>query len=321
MTFLSTSTSLPPASVVTLYHGSSLSLAFNSMAREVLALARPEVVQLHTAPNGIKAHFVTMAAKVRAELPGVRLWMGVGVDGWARNVADGSMTVTQVVEKFMESARIASDNGVELVKWNGEEAYKNARVKRSGLARAIVDTCKDRFPWTVQGFTSYDHPTYHAIDWKGFVGPGSPVAMAFAQVYAGGTVDLVKPHRVALPARKASALKSWATAVGRGEIEADVVPDVDAQDLDWMPYQQSHGVAASDAINLACAYSHVAWWALPTRTDKNGRDAIIGSCRLRQLGYTGATAVADFQRATGLKVDGIAGPITLGALAVATNGA
>ncbi len=307
--FLTQTTAVAPANAVTLYHGTSLGRVLTRACRSFLTEARPDVVQPHAGPSGHADHAANVVADLRRLLPGVRLWLGVGADGWARDVASGALSVSQVVTKFMETADIASDLGCEAVVWNGEEAYKDPKVKHSGLAHAVVATCADLHPRLVQMFTSYDHPTYHPIDWQGWIGAGSPVQVALPQVYAAGNVETVRPARGALPARQARALASWQTAVRQHLIKPDVEPDT-ATDVDWMPYLQAHSVLDSDSIRLACTYPVVSWWAAMSRMDDDGRRAIVTTSRLRRLGFIGPTGVVEFQRANGLKPDGIAGPLT-----------
>jgi peptidoglycan hydrolase-like protein with peptidoglycan-binding domain len=49
----------------------------------------------------------------------------------------------------------------------------------------------------------------------------------------------------------------------------------------------------------------------------SGLRALLVVAALERLGYTGPSAVSLFQRAKGLRVDGIVGPATLEALGVA----
>jgi hypothetical protein len=311
-------TCVAPGVALTLWHGAGLAAAVSdARAVSLLREARPEIVQLHSAPTGYKRWGAGAVRTVREALPGARLWFGVGCDGWARDVASNKRSVAEVVAVFIDVAKRAVDAGAELIVWNAEGAYKDPRVVSSGLARAIVATCAARFPALPQGHTAYDHPTYHSgYDWRGWLGPGSPVVLALPQVYAAGDTEAAgyKPHvRGRLPAREARALASWKTAVRNGWIKPDVEPDV-PDDLDWRPYLQIHHVSVADTVRALCQYDVAAAWAAPTRMDAEGRLSVVAACEMRRRGFVGPGAVRRFQSSVGLVADDVCGPRTLRAL-------
>ena len=247
----------------------------------------------------IVAHLAGAVLAVRAVLPAARVWVGVGCDGWARNVATGSLSVARVVERFVATAQRAADVGAELIVWNAEAAYKDRRVVASGLARAIVTACAERFPALSQGHTAYDHPGYHTgYDWRGWIGPGSPVVIALPQVYAAGDTEAAGyvPHVPGrLPGREAHALRSWTAMVRAGAIKPDLVPDT-PDDLDVFPYLQGHHVAATDTARALVEHELASLWAAPTRTDAQGEDALVAACAIRRLVNWGPGAVRRFQQ-------------------------
>lgn len=309
--------SVVPGIALTLWSGDGLAKAAAApAATRLLRRARPPIVQLHAAPSGHVAHLAGAVLAVRAVLPAARVWVGVGCDGWARNVATGSLSVARVVERFVATAQRAADVGAELIVWNAEAAYKDRRVVASGLARAIVTACAERFPALSQGHTAYDHPGYHTgYDWRGWIGPGSPVVIALPQVYAAGDTEAAGyvPHVPGrLPGREAHALRSWTAMVRAGAIKPDLVPDT-PDDLDVFPYLQGHHVAATDTARALVEHELASLWAAPTRTDAQGEDALVAACAIRRLVNWGPGAVRRFQQRADLGADDKLGPLTLAA--------
>jgi len=307
---------LRPGTVVTLWHGDGLDDACSPSALALLTEARPEVVQLHAAPRGHGRHTSRVAARVRAAIPGVGLWLGVGCDGWLWEWARGQCSRAVAMGRLTDCADLAVSIGAECVVWNGEAAYKEHATRGADLARGVLESVAGHHPQLAQAFTSYDHPHYHPQPWRSWCYPGSPVTLVAPQVYAAPGGDEAMAHRGALPARERTALASWATAVRKGWVEGDApagTPE-DASDMDWTPYIQAHSVRASDSIAFALRYPLTSWWALPSRADAEGRAALLAVCKLRRLGFDGPDAVRRYQAGAGLVADGIAGPKTLDAL-------
>lgn len=307
---------LPSGVVLALWHGDGLDDAWTPAVESLLAAARPQVVQLHSAPRGHERYTRSVAAAVRRALPGVRLWLGVGADGWLWEWARGLCSRKTALDRLSGCADLAAELDAECVKWNGELAYKQHVERGRDLARATLEYVAGRHPQLAQGFTSYDHVHYHPAPWRAWCYPGSPVSAAFPQVYAAPGGEEAMAHRGALPARERAALSSWATAVRNGWVGADAPEGApgDDNDLDWAPYIQAHSVQASDSIAFALRYPLTSWWAAPSRMDAQGRSAFLAVCAMRRLGFSGADAVQRFQRSAGLVADGIAGPKTLAAL-------
>lgn len=306
---------LRPGVVLTLWHGDGLDDATDAATLDLLAQARPDVVQLHAAPKGLTAHARAAALKVRGALPGVRRWLGVGCDGWLWEWAQGRCSRQAAVDRLTGAADLAAELGAEAVCWNGEAAYKEHVAQGAELARVVLERTASVHPPLAQAFTSYDHPHYHPDPWRSWCYPGSPVTAALPQVYAAPGGDVL-PYRGALPARERTAMASWQTAVRKGWVGPDVHAGApgDEADLDWYPYVQAHSVLSRDTIPLALRYSLTSWWAAPTRLDAEGRLALLVVCELRRQGYTGPDAVQQYQREHGLASDGVVGPLTLAKL-------
>lgn len=304
-----------PGIALTLWHSAGLSSAVADVgAIALLRRARPEIVQLHAAPTGYARYGTAAARAVREAHPTARLWLGVGCDGWARDVASSRRTVAKVVARFLDVAGLAVDLGAECIVWNAEGAYKHPVVTRSGLARAIVEACAAKHPRLVQAHTAYDHPSYHSsYPWAQWLGPGSPVVLALPQVYAAGDTEAAgyRPHvRGRLPAREARALASWSASVRAGWIKPDVEPDT-PDDLDWRPYLQGHHVSSIDSARALVRHDLAAVWAAPTRMDDQGRDALVAACAIRRLCNWGPQTVRRFQQRVGLEPDDVLGPRTM----------
>lgn len=286
-------------------------------ARDLLVRAQPPAVQLHTWEPG------RVASEVRRDIPGVRIVVGVGIDGIARDVATGKLSVERGAAQMAMLARRASDVGAEAIVWNAEAGWKRSpthpeRARIVSLVREGLAAVALAVPRLAQWHTAYDHPSYHSTyPWEAWLGPGSPVLASLPQVYAAPGDDTMA-HRGALPAREARALASWAAAVRAGWVRPDAPEGSvgDLTDVDWHPYYQAHHVPARDTIAAAVGRHTVCLWAYPTRADEDGRRALLALCELRRRGHWTRDGVRTFQREAGLVADGVAGPRTLAALGI-----
>lgn len=279
----------------------------------LLRAARPRTVQLHTwTPE-------RAAARVRAIVPDVQIVVGVGVDGIARDVAQGHHSVERGMQTFLQLAERAVAVGAVAIVWNAEASWKRpptsdeaariAAVIRRGLA-VVADQC----PRLEQHHTAYDHPGYHSTyPWRPWLGEGSPVLASWPQVYAAPGGDL-RAHRGALAAREARALSSWAAAIRAGWITPDDPTTPVREGVVWRPYYQLHHVPAVDTIRSALRHEGAMLWALRSRSDVEGQRAAQALCVLDRLGYWRENGVEAFQLDHGLVADNISGPKTVDAL-------
>lgn len=300
---------MSPRAKLTLYAGALLAPQALARGEGLLTGTQPRAVELHTwRPD-------QYAPTVRRLVPGVELSVGVGVDDEARDVALGRQSVAAAVRELVTGpVQRAIDVGATSITWNAEAAWKRPPSSTEAgrlhaLIRALLGETAARHPSLVQEHTAYDHPTYHsAYPWRAWLGAGSPVTASYAQVYAAPGGDLCA-HRGALPAREARALASWASAVRAGWIRPDApeeTPD-DAVDVDWHPYYQLHHVLAVDTVASALAHDRVALWAIPTRDDDAGHEALAVLCALDRADLWDVRAL---QAAVGVAVDGRYGPET-----------
>lgn len=283
-------------------------------AEEALWPLRPQAVKLHSWPSSKAADAV---GRIKNHLHAIPM-SGLGVDGIARDVAQGRKTVSQGVEEFRRIVRECAEMGSEAVEFNAEADWK--RPPNSEEAGKIHDLVTNAlkavaadYPNLPFGHTAYDHPTYHSTyPWKSWLGPGSPIAYSAPQVYAapeGGLMARAKD----LSKREARALNSWSIAIRKGWLREDAEEGTagDLLDLDWYPYYQLHHVPATATILSAIEHKKAFLWAFPTRTDEQGLLAAGVLLTLWRKGYWGVNAIRRWQTDHDLKVDGIPGRITI----------
>lgn len=304
---------IPRGPIATLWHSEGPEAAWLS-GRALLERARPRAVKVHS----WSPHLVADSVR-RALGRDLSLVVGIGVDGIARDVAKRRLSVTRGVRQFVELARRAHACGAVALEHNAEADYKRPptspeRALLRELVRGALGEIASRFPKLVQLHTSYDHPSFHSTyPWEAWLGVGSPVVASFAQVYA-APGDGLLAHRGALPKREARSLASWRAAVRAGWISSDNSNTEHLEGVAWRPYYQAHGVNMRDTVASALRHESVALWAIPTRCDRDGRSSLLALCELDRRGLWRADGLEEFQRAAGLVVDGIYGPLTEAAL-------
>lgn len=302
--------------VPTIWHPNGATIGWRR-SRDLMLQAKPETIQIHS----WAAHEI--AETVRKDLPGVRILVGVGIDGVARDVGSGRMGISKGVETLVQLAEKANRAGAEAIVWNAEAAWKVSAQSNEGkrladLISSFLTGVQRACPNLLQWHTAYDHPHYHSsYMWQNFLGPDSPVSASLPQVYA-APGEGVMARRKGLERREERALDSWAIAVRKGWIKADAPEGTpaDVRDVDWHPYYQAHHVSVVDTVESAVGRPTVCLWAYPTRSDRDGELALLALCALKRLGYWKRDGVKAFQKASGLKDDGVVGPMTLAALGI-----
>lgn len=258
-------------------------------------------VMLHDAP---RADLAPTCDAIRAT--GAAVWYGVGIDGWARDLRTGTRSRRQIAARAAELAARAKDQGAELIMWNGEAAWRvgsdpatDSRIE--GALRDAIDAAAGT--GIAQGFTSFDHLLWHRLRWREPLGPGSAVVIHSDQRYGalGPGEALASPGQ--LRARCERAAAQAAALVGRG----DVRPDLTDGGAGHRPYLQLHGVSAVATVGYALEQPGVCLWALPTRSDAAGVEALRVLVAAARTGLWGVRAL---QEALGVAVDGAYGPAT-----------
>lgn len=272
-------------------------------------------VKLHTTRPDLSAPLL------RAALPRVGLVVACGVDWIAREVAKGRRSVAWGIGEFVTLATRAARLGALAIEWNAEAGWKRPpssaeRARLESLIRAALAKVAELFPELDQWLTTFDHPTYHRdFPWRAWVGAGSPITRVYLQVYA-APGDGLMAHRGALPRREVRALASYALAVREGLIRPDApegTPE-DLTDVDWTAYYQLHSVPRADTVQSAVRHASVSFWALQSRSDKDGRSALAGLVALHRLGIWGEGALKRAQVRYGLDADDVYGRASEAAL-------
>lgn len=300
---------LPRGPIPTLWHSDGPEAAWLS-GRSLLEKARPRALTIHS----WSPHLVADAVR-RALGASTSLIVGIGVDGIARDVAKGRMSVSGGIKQFVELARRAVACGAVALEHNAEAHYKRPptspeRALLRDLIRGALREIASRFPTLAQWHTAYDHPSYHATyPWEAWLGTGSPIVASFPQVYA-APGDGLMAHRGALQRREARAIESWKAAARAGWISTDDSNTEHVEGVAWRPYYQAHGVPMRDTVASALRHECAAFWAVPSRCDRDGRSALLALCELDRRGLWREDGLREFQRIAGLEPDGIYGPLT-----------
>lgn len=290
-----------------------------------LRAIRPDVVMLHTYPGPEDAPTI---AKVRAAIPGVRIW----IQAPANTLAGGSES--NAIARAEEWARDAAALGVEALILNGEmssggdpprpgwdaktPAEVTAKVTaKSKRLRAIFDAMAAVPGCPVLGWSSHDRiERLSRSVWRAALGPGSPVKLHLPQTYSAPPNRAGVTKRASTRARLKAHAKSFAAGV-----PADVRADLVQGGVGWIPYGQAHHHETAATCTLLDAAPIAALWTLSEdreSSDPAGVLAARADAELRRRVGHGPGRVARFQASAGLKADGVVGPATLAALGFAS---
>lgn len=303
---------LPPGEVLTVWSADGLRAAVGT-ALPLLRRVRPAGVQLHAGPQGLAEHLEAQAARVRATVPGVRLWVGVAWDGWVDDVAEGG-DVHRIVERvYLPAAWAARAVGAELLVINSEAAGKVHPAAARRLAVEAIDTIRAQCPGLLLGHTAFDHPHYHPeerdhgarIDaddegypWSAYLGaPELAAAVPGLELPKTGPVDIELPQVYAAPPKdpvtKRQPMASVGALLKRAKASAESFDR--AVRLGWIDprvpvrsYVQAHHVRAQDTAGVAARQGLAALWAAPTRLDAEGVAALEVLARGRRGELTAA---------------------------------
>lgn len=296
---------LAPAVVVTVWSDTGAKLSRPILERLALDAAPGDLaVAVHsTAPSDASVAVVRDL--------GLRLWCALPYDPIARELRAKDRA------RAIALARVYADRAAhhrpEVVELNGEAAWKpDDRTSTDTLAALVRDSlavtraaCGVPIAWT-----SFDHLGYHHLPWAAIYGAGG-CDLATPQVYAAPEKG-VGDHRAAAARLRAYAAQ-WAPLVARGVVRPDLAPGATGHCV----YSQIHHLTTAAAAMVLDSSDTSRAWALPTRSDDAGILALRALLTARRLHGRRAGAIARFQAAAGLAVDGIAGPKTLAALGLA----
>ena len=306
---------LAPAVVVTLWPGGGIRATL-APAREMLTrLARVAApgdlaVCVHDPVNGDERPLLDLVHE-----RGLRLWSAWGANPLVRAARQqGVLAASQIAERW---ARAAQATGAEVVEPNGERSGRSNPldwvIDAPGdaellpeLARAIVDAVRRGAPRALVSFTSHDIPRYHRVPWEAWLGPRG-VDLHAPQVYAADPSDAAPEGHAEARARLASHTRDIARFVTSGVVRPELAPGGSG----WTPYGQVHSLTAAGAAVVLDAADTVRAWALPTRVDTAGLDALEAVLIARRETGRRAGALARLQQAHGLAADGVLGRETL----------
>lgn len=300
-------------------------------ARDELLAIRPDGVCIHGAPSqllsrgedGITA-LEWCAREIRALLPGVRIWVGVGGDGWIGQLRAGKATRAQVMQPLQRVAVLARQVGAEAIVWDFETEWKHAsgdklsRLELDAFSRELMAALCALAPKSAHIVSSFDHVGFHmAMPWAALL--DGNVTGFTAQNYVGVAGETAP--RGLLRTRIVKASKSQDAARAQGKFPADERDasglDTSHNDVDVFSTVQLHGTDELDlAIELVAA-PVVQSWSVPLvreggRADARGIRAAQVARVIRNAVGPGPGAIERFQRASNgaLKPDGALGPKT-----------
>jgi hypothetical protein len=344
-----TQTTIAPGHIVYLWSGDdrtnqgarpgSLRAAFEDARDELLAIV-PDGVCVHGSPSQLLSRgddgltaLEWCAREIRALLPGVRLWVGVGGDGWIGQWRAGKATSAQVTQPLQRVAMLARQLGAESIVWDFESEWKHAsgdqlsRLALDTFSRELMAALCARAPKCVHVVSSFDHVGFHmAMPWAALL--DGNVAAFTAQNYVAQAGETAP--RGLLRARIAKASASQDAARKQGKFPADEHDasgvDTSHDDVDVFSTVQLHGTDPRDLAAAIAESPLVLSWSVPRvreggRADDRGIEAARVARVLRVLVGAGPGAVRRYQASTlgALTVDGQLGPRTFAhALARAT---
>lgn len=280
---------------VTLWSGSDLNAAW-ALGQAALESIRPHAVQLHGSPSLLKSQAPALAEKVRATLPGVRIWLGVAGDAGQTLVPAGKLSVDALHRRRVEVAATARACGADTIVLNTEAAWRRNATGFTAVdaGRWVRDLRAAVAPGVAVEHTSYVS-RFRDYPWSAFLGP-ELCTRTWPQAYwaAGGTAKWMR------------------TTIWRRYWETNVPGNVAVA-----PYLQMHGTRCSDTTWFADQFADVTFWAVPARSDAAGVLAARALAEVERRGFTGVGRVKRFQESCGLVGDSRVGPKTLAALAMA----
>lgn len=322
-----------PGIGVALYDGTMRkSTLLKARTRLILGDAQPDIVMPHCGPRGILGQDPDdphgdgagpVVDELRKLLPTVRIWYGIGCDGWTDYLAANNCSAAaqkQVKTLLVKLSRDAVANGVEAIVWDQELAAKKNPTAGRCFAKLAVTTFREETPHILQGHTAYDHPISVPLNVHGYPAqPGekvvrtkgghlpypfdewylhTPVDFAIDQTYVSDDPKVPAPPG-ALKRRHATSQRSFELLEQRGMMKPG---------LPRAHYNQVWGCPAAQIVNNELSSTHWFGWSLPgSRCDREGAVALVASAMLRRQNITTTEQVRELQRKLGVTVDGVVG--------------
>jgi hypothetical protein len=282
-------------------------------AVKLLEELRPPIVQLHTGANDYALR------AVRKALPGVRVWIGHGANGYAgsKSIDDARSLALWCADNNIELLVLncEGDNDPRTTDWRIDSPTEAVELadRMARLLRAVSSVS----PKLAIGFTSHDRVLSWPLPWGVALGPTSPVVVNADQVYPAESTDETRwiTRKRAL-ARLEGTNRQLGELVRRGTVRPDLGPGGAGRAVYTQLWGMTPAAVATllDLTDLACA------WALPRVPLGRAQDGGLRGLRLvleaRRRYGEGAGAILRAQRALGITADGIPGAETARALGV-----
>ena len=261
--------------------------------RRLFDRARLPGFRIHTDGSSLAHMGPKLTQDIRAAHPGIDPWWAIAGD------ADGP----NPTHDWIRAAHAAVASGVRVLELNCEAAWKTKSrgatlADREKLARDCVAAVHEAEPALILAHTAYREPHDHAgsYPYRGFLGLGTLIKFHCPQMY-GKTAKSAADR----------ADKSCKLVESKGLIQ---------------PGLPVHGYFSTtntlaDLCDTAIRYPTSGWWVLrPGDITPDSYTAIVVLSELVRRGYHHPGGIADFQRAAGLKPDGVVGEKTLAALGI-----
>jgi hypothetical protein len=238
----------------------------------------------------------------------LRLWCAWGVDPDTLRAPGVAARVTRT------RAQLAASYGAEVCELNGEAKWKRDDPRTPGhdlapLAREMIAALRSAAPGLLTSWTSYDHPLWHRLPWEAIAGTAGVDLLALQ--YYGADPGTAGPEtHDDVRARMRRAVAQLGALVARRTIRADLGYGAGG----WTPSGLVHGLPVAGAAVVLDAAPVTRAWALPTRVDAAGLEALEAVLTARRVMGRSAGAVVRWQSAHGLAVDGILGERTLASI-------
>ena len=113
---------LPPTLALYVWgeHGLKQSL---DLAADEIAAIKPDALVLHAGPVELKRSLEAVVKLAHERHPGVRIWVGVGLDGTVGQWRNGTRSAANVIDPLVGVALLCERLKIVVIVWNGESEW------------------------------------------------------------------------------------------------------------------------------------------------------------------------------------------------------